>query len=64
MKIASFNAQRFGLRKALDQDVLSTMIKVKIRNSYWSWAAAAYTDHKDNMCLTDWYLCCGYEKRN
>lgn len=29
MKIASFNAQRFGLRKASDPDVLSALVKVK-----------------------------------
>uniref|UniRef100_H3DKK9 Deoxyribonuclease n=1 Tax=Tetraodon nigroviridis TaxID=99883 RepID=H3DKK9_TETNG len=31
MKIASFNAQRFGLRKAQDPDVLSTLIKIVSR---------------------------------
>lgn len=29
MKIASFNAQRFGVTKLSDPDVLSTLIKVK-----------------------------------
>lgn len=53
MKIASFNAQRFGLRKSLDPDILSTLVKVKTV----SWTAASYLDHKDNKCLTDWYLC-------
>ncbi|XP_011600822.2 deoxyribonuclease-1-like [Takifugu rubripes] len=31
MKIASFNAQRFGLKKALDPGVLSTLIKIVSR---------------------------------
>lgn len=50
MKIASFNAQRFGLKKAMDPGVLSTLIKVKVKAV--SWTAASCLDHKDNKCLT------------
>lgn len=51
MKIASFNAQRFGLKKALDPGVLSTLIKVKVKAV--SWTAASCLDHKDKKCLTE-----------
>lgn len=50
MKIASFNAQRFGLKKALDPGVLSTLIKVKVKGV--SWTAASCLDHQDNKYLT------------
>lgn len=63
MKVASFNAQRFGLRKAQDRDVLSALIKVKTKTVMW--AAAANLDRKDNnACLSDWYLCGSHKKMN
>lgn len=55
MKIASFNAQRFGLKKALDPGVLSTLIKVNVKAV--GWTAASCLGHKDNKRLTEIFVC-------
>lgn len=56
MKIASFNAQRFGLRKALDPGILSTLIKVQAKAVHEAAAMCPDQEDDNDKYLTDWYL--------